>query len=123
MLQQDTRKFFYMSVGQLLTIVIVGLLLKFGVFDIFKISGGQMAPTSVNGDRVLFFRTPYLPVLRNLIKPGLNKPVLVHLPVQSNNYGFLRVAGRSGDTVSINSGEFFNFSNPDLSFPAKQQKS
>ena len=117
MLQQDTRRFFYISIAQLLAIIAVGLIIKVVLFDLYKINGEQMSPTAVNGDRILIFRTPYLPLLRSVFRTGLNKPVLIHLPVKNGGYGFLRVAGRSGDTVSIYNGEFFNSSKTDLHLP------
>lgn len=80
-----------------------------------------MTPTVLSGDRLLVFRTPYLPVFNKIIKPGYKKPVLFRMSSDKNSIGCLRVAAKSTDTVSIDSGMFFNTNNPALTFPFKEK--
>jgi signal peptidase I len=116
----DSRSFFLRSVKQLLIIVAAGLFIKFFIIDILRVNGAQMAPSILDGDRVLVFRTPYLPLVRSLFKPALNKPVIFSLPYQSRKSGCLRIAGHSGDTVTVDAGMFVNSNHPSVPFPGKK---
>jgi signal peptidase I len=103
----DTRAYFYRSIVQLLIIVSAGFFIKFTFFDFFSIRGSQMEPSILNGDRLIVFRTPYLPPFNKWIKPGIGKPVIIrHSSMVPMNC--LRIAGISGDTVSVDSGSFIN---------------
>ena len=107
---------------QLLVIVGIGLLVKFAFIDVVKVNGEQMSPGIITGDYILMFRTPYLPGIRNLLKPRLRIPVVFTHPHEHQKRGSLRIAGISGDTVSIDSGRFLNSRNPTLRFPPQGKK-
>lgn len=116
----DTQSFLYRSLKQLFLIIGTGLLLKFTIVDAFRMSGEQMSPTILHGDRLLVFRTPYLPVISRTIKPKLNKPVLFKLSSDPKGIGCLRTAAYSSDTVSVDSGFFKNSSTPDEIHPRNE---
>lgn len=113
----DTQAFLYRSIIQISVILGVGILVKLAFIDIIRMSGGQMQPTVLSGDRLLVFRTPYLPMFNKMFKPGYKKPVVFRLSSDSKNVGCLRIAALSTDTVSIDSGMFINTGNPALTFP------
>lgn len=113
----DTQAFLYRSIIQISVILGVGILIKIAFVDVIRMSGSQMHPTVLSGDRLLVFRTPYLPIFQKMIKPGYKKPVLFKMPSDKNKLGCLRVAALPSDTVSIDSGLFINLGNPALTFP------
>jgi len=113
----DTQAFLYRSIIQISVILGVGILIKIAFIDVIRMSGNQMHPTVLSGDRLLVFRSPYLPIFNKMIKPGYKKPVLFRMPSDKNKLGCLRVAALSADTVSIDSGMFINLGNPALTFP------
>ncbi len=118
----DTRTFLLKSAAQIIIIVAAGLVIKFGFIDLLRIDGNQMSPSIIEGDHVLVFRTPYLPLIEKLFKPGINKPVIFSLPFQKGKTGALRVAGHSGDTVTVDTGVFVNNHHPSVSFPGKKEQ-
>jgi signal peptidase I len=113
----DTQAFLYRSIIQISVILGLGILIKLVFVDVIRMSGNQMHPTVLSGDRLLVFRSPYLPVFNKMIKPGYKKPVLFRMPSDREKLGCLRIAALSTDTVSIDSGMFINLGNPALTFP------
>ncbi len=113
----DTQAFLYRSIIQISVILGVGILVKFAFVDVIKMSGNQMYPTVLPGDRLLVFRSPYLPIFNKVIKPGYNKPVIFRMSSDKKKMGCLRIAALSTDTVSIDGGMFVNLGNPALTFP------
>ena len=76
----DTQAFLYRSIIQISVILGLGILIKLVFVDVIRMSGNQMHPTVLSGDRLLVFRSPYLPVFNKMIKPGYKKPVLFRMP-------------------------------------------
>ncbi len=113
----DTQAFLYRSIIQISVILGVGILVKISFVDVIRMSGNQMHPTVLSGDRLLVFRSPYLPMFKKMIKPGYKKPVLFRMSSGKNKLGCLRIAALSTDTVSIDNGMFINLANPALTFP------
>ena len=103
----DSRMVLYRLVMQTAIIVAVALFIKLLLLDIVTVKGDQMAPAIIRGDRVLVFRLPYLLPVRLLAVPSRRQVVLFTQPF-SMKASCLRVAGISGDTVSIDSGVFRN---------------
>ncbi|MFP4012684.1 MAG: S26 family signal peptidase [Chitinispirillaceae bacterium] len=102
----DFRLALYRGTKQFLLVLGVGVLIKFTILDSIVVNGSQMSPAVGKGDRIILFRTPYLPGLRTLMSnPSTGKPVLCRLPGKKENT-LLRVAGASGDTAAIDSGTF-----------------
>lgn len=113
----DTQAFLFRSITQILIIIGIGILIKFAFVDAFKMSGTQMSPTILSGDRLLVFRTPYLPVFNAIFKPALKKPVIFRMPSDRKNIGCLRIVGFSADTISIDSGNIINSRDTSLILP------
>lgn len=103
----DSRIILYRMAKQVAAIVAIVFLLKLLVLDIIPIQGGQMAPAIQNSDRVLVLRLPYLPVVRLINRASRGNPVIFSIPF-TKNLGCLRMAGISGDTVSVEDGVFRN---------------
>lgn len=100
--------YLYDSLKRIFIIVVIGLIVKFCLFDIRGIDGSQMSPSIVKGDKFAIFRLTSLPGIRNIIKPKRGQTVLFEMPFTPKNKGCLRVAGVSSDTVWIDSGIFYN---------------
>lgn len=113
----DTQAFLYRSIIQISVILGIGILVKLAFVDVIKVSGNQMHSSVLSGDRLLVFRTPYLPVFNKITKPGYKKPVLFRMSSDKKKLGCLRIAALSADTVSIDGGMFINLGNPALTFP------
>ena len=113
----DTQAFLYRSIIQISVVLGVGILVKLIFVDVIRMSGNQMHPTVFSGDQMLVFRTPYLPLFKNVIKPDYKKPVLFRMPSDKKKLGCLRIAALSTDTVSIDGGIFINLGNPAITFP------
>ncbi|MFP4162688.1 MAG: S26 family signal peptidase [Chitinispirillaceae bacterium] len=103
----DFRLAFYKGAKQFLLVLGIGLLIKFTLIDSVIINGSQMSPVIEKGDRVVLFKTFYLPALRSLLPgPSRGEPILCRLPGRSERSA-LRVAAVSGDTASMDSAVFF----------------
>jgi signal peptidase I len=103
----DSRIILYRMAKQVAGIVAIVFLLKLLVIDIIPIQGSQMAPAVQNSDRVLVLRLPYLPIIRIINLPSRGNPVIFSIPF-TKKFGCLRIAGVSGDTVSVEDGIFRN---------------
>lgn len=106
----DIRVTLYRSIKLLVLFASVALVIKCTLFDSFYISGDQMSPTVVRGDRIVLLRLPFLPLVRRLFKPHDNQPVVFTMPVATNPSNLLRITAQSGDTVWIDNGTFFSTS-------------
>jgi len=102
----DLRLALYNGVKQFVIVLAAGLALKLFVFDSLKVNGSQMEPAIRQEDRILIFKTPYImPFIKN-ISGGKGKPVVISL-TEKGTYTITRIAAASGDTVSIESGQFY----------------
>ncbi len=100
----DKRVFLTTRLVRLLIIAAVALLIKFCFIDSTAVRNAQMLPSIYPGDQILVFKTPSLPIAKNLFRLSLNQPVLFEFPGSLHKRNCLRVAGVPGDTISIDSG-------------------
>ena len=100
----DTRVAIYRTLRTLLITAAAAFAVKFLLFDTVAVRGNQMAPTLVNGDRLLLMRLPFLPLTRHFFKPPCDKPVVFQSIATPKYSDCLRVVAISGDTVRIDSG-------------------
>jgi len=101
----DVRVVLYRGVRWFAIILAVGLCLKFCVCDSVRVDGSQMEPTIFAGDRVLLLRAPYAtPLVKNLFAIE-NRLTVAALPGDGSTV--MRIAATSGDTVSIDAGQFY----------------
>jgi signal peptidase I len=103
----DARIILYRIVRQVAGIVAIVFIIKIIFLDIIPIRGNQMAPTILNNDRLLMSRLTYLPVIRNFVARSRGTPVIFTIPF-TKKLGCLRIAGKGGDTVSVEDGIFRN---------------
>jgi hypothetical protein len=80
--------------------------IKLAVVDTVVVKTDQMAPTLVQGDRIMILRTPYIWPFSRLLPPGRRTPVVARHPIFSKSYACLRVAGIPGDSMVIGKGMF-----------------
>lgn len=99
----ELRLRIYYSVKLILITIILAFFVKFFLFSIIKISGQQMEPTILNGDRLLIFKRYSIQLFSFLFKPAYNKIVLFNYD-RSKKPFLLRVAAKSNDVIRIDSG-------------------
>ncbi len=90
----------YRAVLTLVFTAAAAFFVKTFIFDTVRMDGEQMAPTILEGDRLLIFRTPCIPIFSGLFKPPYDRPVVYSM---GGKLGCLRVAAASGDTIRIDS--------------------
>ena len=112
----DPRVIIYRMARQTLLIIAVVSAVKFLVIDIVPVKGDQMMPSIVHGDRVLAFRLPCLPLIRSFSSPARGSTVFFTVPFEKR-LGCLRVAGVSGDTVTVSNGRLINSADSSLVIP------
>lgn len=118
----DKRIFLYNLFKRSLIIVVAAFFIKIFLLDSALINGNQMSPSIIKGDRVLLFRLPHISFLSRYSGIRLRTPVVFRFPFEVNKLGCLRIAGISGDTVSVDSGVFHNSRKPDLAFRKEFEK-
>lgn len=91
----------YRATLLLIFTAVVALIVKVSFVDTVRVKGDQMSPTILKGDRLLIFRMPELPLIRHILKPPYDRPIVYRT---LNALGCLRVAAFSGDTLQIDSG-------------------
>ena len=101
----DLRITIYRSVKTILIAVIVALTIKCMFIDSISGSGEQMYPTIVSGDRLIIFRTPFLPLIGRLFEMPYDKPIAFKSITSTKSFDILRVAAFSNDTLRIDSGK------------------
>lgn len=103
----DLRLALYKGIRQFLLLLILGLVVKLLFLDSVVIKGVQMNPGVKKGERIVIFKTPYLPGLKTLLsKSARGKPVVSRFP-DTEQTTFLRIAAISGDTATVDSGSFY----------------
>ena len=100
----DTRIIAYRIVKQITLIIVIGILIKSCALDAVRIRGDQMSPSLLNGDRIIIFKTPYLPLVSKITTPPQNRTVVFRHPVDPDKHGCLRMAAVSGEAIAIDSG-------------------
>lgn len=116
----DIRLTFYRVVKQLLLLFILVVCLKAFFCDINHITTDQIAPTLLNGDRVVVSKTQYTFPLNVFFKPRYMDLVIFKYPHRTPYNGCLRIAGLPGDSVEIKNGSFSVLNNTSFSFPSLQ---
>lgn len=96
----DMRVTLYHAARVLFIAAIGAIIIKNTLFDTIRITGDQMSPTVMNGDRILFLRIPFIPVGKYFFAPLYDKPVVFKT---WRGLNVLRVAGVSGDVITIDS--------------------
>ena len=104
----DAQTYLIRVIKNIVLVSFVGLVVKYTLFDTTVIKNNQMYPGILHGDNVLVFRTLSLPAVRSLFSPAFNSPVIFSVPLQKGKRSCLRIAGRSGDTIEIDSGIFYH---------------
>jgi signal peptidase I len=103
----DMRIVLYRGAKLFAVILAVGLLFKFFGCDSVRVAGSQMEPAVLAGDRILLMRAPYAtPLLRNLFDIE-NKLTVAAIRNMGGENTISRIAAISGDTVSIDAGQFY----------------
>ena len=103
----DTRVALYRGARWFAIIIAIGLISKFFVCDSVRMDGLQMEPAIMAHDRVLLLKAPYaIPPLRKFFAIE-NKLTVAAIPGKGEGNTILRIAAISGDTVSIDAGQFF----------------
>lgn len=100
----DLRVTVYHMVRIIIIAAILAFLVKATLIDTVRMSGSQMSPSIINGDRLLTLRTPYIPVFRRLFTPPYDKALVFR---NAEGLNILRVAAASGDSLSLDSGTVF----------------
>ncbi len=103
----DTRMVFYRGVKRFAIILAVGLFLKSFVCDSVRIDGSQMEPTVLVGDRVLLLKAPYATSVLKKFFDVENMLTVAKLPEKGDGCTILRIAAVSGDTASVDAGQFY----------------
>jgi signal peptidase I len=101
---KDRRIALFHGIIGAICLLLVGVMVKSCGIDTTVVHGNQMNPTLLKGDRILFFRTPYLPVFRSFRKSRIGIPVIFRDPSMPTKRNSLRIAGLPGDTVLVDSG-------------------
>jgi signal peptidase I len=122
-LAHDSRIILYKVIRQLVLIVLVALLIKSCITDSIAIRGRQMAPTLLNGDQILVSKFTNLPYLREIIKPSIGKPVIYYNTLNRKERFCARIAGISGDTITIDSGIVYNSRNGVVALKGREKAS
>ena len=104
----DAQTYLIKVIKNIVLVSLVGLVVKYTLFDTTAIKNNQMSPGILYGDNVLVFRTPSLPAVRSLFSPAFNSPAIFTVPLQKGKRSCLRIAGRAGDTIEIDSGNFYH---------------
>jgi signal peptidase I len=119
----DFRIVFYRIIKQLIIILSIGIAVKVFLFDSVRVDGDQMSPTIISGDQTLLFNLPYFSFTSGIFPVSIGKPLVFNLPFKSKESGCLRVSGKSGDSISIDSGKVYNSRHPSFKFPFKKDNS
>jgi len=98
----DLRIAMYQAVRLLIVATVIAFSVKYLLVDTVRMSGSQMTPTILPGDRLLVYRFPFIPLFNRFFKPPYDRAV-----VYRNGHGLnvLRVVAASGDTIAIDSGK------------------
>ena len=95
------------------------LIVKYALLDtVFGHDRPNRAPTILGGDRVCIFRIPYYAPFNSIGLSARGAPVIMEHPLFVKNLGCLRVAGLSGDSMTISRGVFTIAGKPGLVFGA-----
>ncbi len=106
----DRRVLLYRGLKHFALVLLLGLVAKSFIIDSVVIQGDQMSPTLLKGDRIVYFKAPY--IIGDLSPlPRRGTPVLFR-SVVDNLPDLLRISSHSGDTVSADSGILYTGARP-----------
>ncbi|MCA9529284.1 MAG: signal peptidase I [Myxococcales bacterium] len=93
--------------------VVLTILIRIVVIELFHIEGSSMQPTLLNGDRIVVAKYPYglfLPGMDHAVwtwgHPNVGDIVIVHSPMDNVDI-VKRVVGLPGDVIAYRDGELF----------------
>jgi signal peptidase I len=109
----DFRIRTYKISKRVLFIVLILLMVKVSFFDTAVISGKQMSPVLLPGDRVLVLKFPFHPLFRSFFRVKTSQTVLFQDKDDPTVKGCLNIAGLSSDTISITDGTLYNSTTDD----------
>jgi signal peptidase I len=115
----DGRIMVYRIVKWFLLVLLAAFIVKLFFFDIILIRTDQMAPTLMDGDRVLVLRAFCVWPLSRFIVPMRKCPVIIENKQLFDVPACLRVAARSGDSVCVSSGKLIILNKPSVTFASK----
>jgi signal peptidase I len=87
-------------------IVILSIIVKFSFCDTIRIKTDQMAPTVVNGDRIILSKNHYAAPMKFILSPQYTNIVAFKHPHFNEMIGCLRITGKPGDRIAIKKGIF-----------------
>jgi len=90
----------YHTVRIIIIAAVFALLVKNTLIDTIRMSGSQMYPSILAGDRLLTLKPHFIPVLERFFKPPYDRAVVYR---SRRGLDILRVAAASGDSLSIDS--------------------
>ena len=114
----DLRISLYRIVKFFALFLMAALIVKYALIDTVLVTTDQMAPTMLGGDRVCIFRIPYYAPFNSIALSARGAPVIMEHPLFAKTLGCLRVAGLSGDSMTISRGAFTIADKPGLVFGA-----
>lgn len=115
----DIRLSLYHIIKQLVTIIILALIIKHAFCDTILIKTDQMTPVIQNGDRVIFSKFKYSSPFKIFFNPRYKELIIFDHPHFKKKTGCLRIAGKPGDSISIQNGAFSIINKPEISFSQK----
>jgi signal peptidase I len=115
----DGRIVIYRIVKFIIVVALAALALKLLALDTMVVRTDQMAPTLVDGDRMVVFKLLRTLPLTSLLLPMRKSPVVFQNPVLNGNPSVLRVAGLPGDSLVVSGGRLTVFKRRPVSFPLK----
>jgi hypothetical protein len=101
----DMRIVVYHSARIIFAAIVIAFAVKCAFIDTIRMTGSQMDPSIINGDRLMIYRLPFIPIVRNYFRPAYDKPVVVK---NGSSLNVLRIAAASSDTIRIDSGKVFS---------------
>jgi len=112
----DARILIYRFARDIGLFVVLVLLIKYAACDTALIQTDQMGPALAAGDRVVLFRTPFIPPYSWIVNPRAGGIVVFADPHRRGRLNCLRVAGLPGDSLAVQNGQFVNLTRPRASF-------
>jgi signal peptidase I len=115
----DGRIVAYRAVKWFALVAGTAAIVKFVLFDTILIHTDQMAPTLLDGDRVLVLRFFSLPLISSVFAPARKSLVIIDNRQLFDHPACLRVAARSGDSVYVSQGKLIVKNNRSIMFASK----
>ncbi len=115
----NVRLTIYRAIKQLLIILVMGFIIKSMFCDTVLINTDQMGPIIQHGDRVILSKVHFVLPFKWFFSLYHKDPVVFHHPHFEKKMSCLRIAGKPGDTVTVQDGIFSIKNKAMLSFVQK----